>query len=252
MMIHSAGSKQKKEHHASFTTTAAAAAGWSQVTCRCPAPASAHRILLLQRQRERALCEVDRPRKPGRLVHRLLRSTQQEQAASDTPQHKSKRATRDGKARRPTEEEMPRLHARLVLALRVAVRDDPRPGLHVEHPLAPRLPLAVPVAVVVHRVLLRRGHHHRAQGERHVHVPGEAHEADAAPVRPPARRLQAVDDLHRADLRRAAHRPRGEGRLQRVPGRERREQLPCAQGRGKCIISGAVRRLRRASEGALF
>jgi hypothetical protein len=56
------------------------------------------------------------------------------------------------------------------------------------------------------------GHHHRAQGEGHVHVAPDRHVAEGAGVGAAAHRLELVDDLHRAHLggaRGRAHRQRG-------------------------------------------
>ena len=77
---------------------------------------------------------------------------------------------------------------------RVVLRSGP--DLDVHAPLPPRPGLAVVVQVVGGG----GGHDHGPQRERHVHAAREGDVPDAAPVRPPPRRLQRVQDLHRPHL----------------------------------------------------
>mmetsp|Transcript_3243 Transcript_3243/g.7556 ORF Transcript_3243/g.7556 Transcript_3243/m.7556 type:complete len:321 (+) Transcript_3243:55-1017(+) len=131
------------------------------------------------------------------------------------------------------------VHSLLVLALRVRVRHDPGARLDVEGPLALGPGPALDVSVVTVQVVrVRRGHHHGAQRQCHVHLAHEPDVAHAAAVGPAPRRLQLVDDLHRAHLGGAAHGARGERRPQHVPGGQLIQQA--AGDRGADVHDVAV------------
>mmetsp|Transcript_13345 Transcript_13345/g.56403 ORF Transcript_13345/g.56403 Transcript_13345/m.56403 type:complete len:538 (-) Transcript_13345:220-1833(-) len=113
------------------------------------------------------------------------------------------------------------VHSLLVLALRIGVGDDSGTRLEVNHPLAlGARGLGRLLAELIDVIRVRRGHHHRAQRQRHVHLAREPHVSDAAAVRAASGRLEVVDDLHRAHLGRAAHRARRKRRAEHVPGPE--------------------------------
>ena len=86
---------------------------------------------------------------------------------------------------------------------RIGVRHDSGRSLHVQAPVF---------------------HHRGPDRDRHVHVAIEAEVADRAAIDPALDRLQLVDDLHGAHLRRPGHRARGEACLEDIdriePGRE--------------------------------
>mmetsp|Transcript_21136 Transcript_21136/g.68381 ORF Transcript_21136/g.68381 Transcript_21136/m.68381 type:complete len:375 (+) Transcript_21136:286-1410(+) len=101
----------------------------------------------------------------------------------------------------------------LVLALGDAVGDDAGARLEVARPL----PARPRVGVRVERVVVLVRDDHGPERERHVEAPEEGDDADAAAEGPAPVRFQIVDDLHRAHLGRAAHRPRGQRRAERIP-----------------------------------